>query len=122
MADIYFREAATQLFEAWSDAARAAAAAGRSGRGKGKATRASAARAAFAKAGGKRRPDWQGESIRRSQHQDKRQGMYPDYGPRKSEKAAYKKAVSFRKERRAALGVKPRKAARRRKPTPVMYD
>jgi predicted ATPase len=56
MADIYFREAATQLFEAWSDAARAAAAAGRSGRGKGTATRAAAARAAFKQAGGKRSP------------------------------------------------------------------
>jgi hypothetical protein len=55
MPDIYFREAASQLFEKWSDAARAAASAGRKGRGKGLVSRKLAARKAFKQAGGKRK-------------------------------------------------------------------
>jgi hypothetical protein len=56
--DIYFREASSQLFEKWSDAARKAAAAGRKARGSGKSdasydARMGAARTAFRKAGGK---------------------------------------------------------------------
>lgn len=56
----------TDFMEAWSDAARAAAAAGRKGRGQGTAARKKAAGAAFKQAGGKRSPYAQArQSVRR---------------------------------------------------------
>lgn len=93
----------TTIREAWSPAARAAAAAARGSRGKGNTARKHLATTAFHKAGGKQRSA--GEQIRRNQFSDLKKNLYPDYGPRKWEKADYKASVSKYQKRRKSRGL-----------------